>query len=188
MVDFTFEVLNASRMVANIATTAPARALTALRVKMTELIAELVLEVKSNLSGTVLKAGNPPRLLNSIQSEVISMGAASILGRIWSQGVPYAAIQEFGGRTSPHDIAPVNAAVLAFRPAVGPLATGALPIYGGYARRGLETSDMVYARIVHHPGSNIPERSYMRRTLVQNRARISAELGLTARTSLESAI
>lgn len=185
--DMTFEMLGVSRLVANIKTAAPSAALTGLRAKMVELVAELVVAVKSNLSGTVLKAGTPPRLRNSIMGEVTS-GAASVLGRVWSQGVPYAGIQEFGGKTSPHDIAPVNASVLAFRPSVGPLTTGAFPIYGGYNRRGLQSADMVYALVVHHPGSNIPERSYMRRALAQNRARIMAELGMTARTSIDGAL
>lgn len=185
--DSTFEMVGLTRLVANLRTTAPTAAITKLRAKMIEIVAEFVLEVKSNLSGTVLKAGNPPRLRDSIKGEVTG-SATSVLGRVWSEGVPYAGIQEFGGRTSAHDIAPVNAAALAFRPSVGPLTTGAFPVYGGYARRGLQSANMVFALIVHHPGSDIPERSYMRRTLAQNRTRIMAELGITAQTSIDGAL
>ena len=53
-----------------------------------------------------------------------------------TSGVPYAAIQEYGGVTSAHDILPVKARALAFAGAGG----------------------TVFARRVHHPGSVIPAR------------------------------
>lgn len=51
----------------------------------------------------------------------------------------YAAIQELGGVTRPHLIRPVRAAVLRFE----------------------VDGEVVFARIVHHPGSRIPARPYL---------------------------
>jgi phage gpG-like protein len=59
--------------------------------------------------------------------------------------VPYAAIQEFGGKTAAHDIVAVKAKALAF-------STG---------------GDQVFARSVHHPGSTIPARSYLGGSLAE---------------------
>lgn len=64
----------------------------------------------------------------------------------------YAAIQEYGGVTSPHVILPSRAKSLAF------LAGGA----------------EVFATIVHHPGSHIPARSYLRASLAEMAAEIDS--------------
>ena len=66
----------------------------------------------------------------------------------------YAAIQEYGGVTSPHDILPQRAKALAF-------------LAGG---------QQVFARHVHHPGSHIPERSYLRSSLAELAPVIAAEM------------
>ena len=66
----------------------------------------------------------------------------------------YAAIQEYGGVTSPHDILPSRAKALAF-------------LAGG---------ERVFARIVHHPGSRIPERSYLRSSFAEMAAEVDAEM------------
>jgi phage gpG-like protein len=60
-----------------------------------------------------------------------------------SKSVPYAAIHEFGGKTRAHDILPNKAQALHF-------------FMGGKE---------VFAKVVHHPGSVIPERSYLRSAL-----------------------
>lgn len=94
------------------------------------------------LSGQVLKhqSGN---LWRSIQQRVDDQGSA-IYGRAFSSGdVKYAAIHEFGGKTSPHVIEPVKAKVLAF-------------VMGG---------KQIFAARVNHPGSVMPERSFMRSSL-----------------------
>ena len=70
----------------------------------------------------------------------------------------YAAIQEFGGRTAAHDIVPDKARALAF-------------VVAG--RR-------VFARIVHHPGSTLPARSYLRSSLADMAGEIAASLKATA--------
>lgn len=83
-------------------------------------------------------------LSRSIQHEVVR-DDGSVLGKVFSSGdVKYAAIHEYGGTTSPHIIEPKKASVLAF---VGK---------GG---------GMVYAKKVNHPGSKMPERSFLRSTL-----------------------
>jgi phage gpG-like protein len=67
-------------------------------------------------------------------------------------GLKYAAIQEYGGVTAPHDILPVRAKALAF-------------LAGG---------QQVFARVVHNPGSHIPERSYLRSSLAEMAVAIEA--------------
>ena len=68
--------------------------------------------------------------------------------------MPYADIQEYGGRTSPHDIVPVKAQALRF----------------------MMEGKTVFAKIVHHPGSLIPERSYLRSALSDMQNQIVSEL------------
>jgi phage gpG-like protein len=82
-------------------------------------------------------------LRRSIFSETIET-AHAVTGRAASSGdVKYAAIQEYGGKTAAHDIVPTKAEALAF-------------VMGGKP---------VFAKIVHHPGSNIPAHGFMRRSL-----------------------
>lgn len=83
-------------------------------------------------------------LARSIHHDVSNTGTGA-LGRVFSSGdVKYAAIHEYGGTTSPHIILPKRASVLAF------IGKG-----GG----------MVFARKVNHPGSKMPERSFLRSSL-----------------------
>jgi phage gpG-like protein len=110
--------------------------------------------VKANI-GDTFKSTGP--LFNSVQGETETSGDA-ITGRVYTEGVPYAAIQEFGGQTSPHDILPVRAQVLAF------MGQGRL----GFSS-GNQQSETVFAKVVHHPGSRMPERSYARRALADFR-------------------
>jgi phage gpG-like protein len=113
--------------------------------------------VKSDkLSGQVL-AARSGALRDSIEAEVAADGD-SIVATIASVGdVKYAAIQEYGGRTAAHEILPVKGKVLAF------LAGGA----------------MRFATRVEHPGSTIPERSYLRATLDEQADAIVAALAAT---------
>jgi phage gpG-like protein len=78
-----------------------------------------------------------------------------VVTTVFSGGdLKYAAIQEYGGVTGPHDILPSRARALAF-------------VVGGR---------QVFARIVHHPGSHIPERSYLRSSLAEMAAQIESEM------------
>lgn len=119
--------------------------------KMYAAVAAIEAKTKENLSGPVLKV-RTGRLRASIKSDVQDQGTA-VTGTVGSYGVPYARIQEFGGTTGPHVILPVKAQVLAF-------------MIGG---------KQVFARRVNHPGSKIPERSYLRSAFAERLSGIVAE-------------
>ena len=101
--------------------------------------------IQQKLSGEVLQTRSGA-LAASIISSIENDGSDTSVS-ISSSGVPYAAIQEFGGKTAAHDIVAVKAKVLEF---------GA----GG---------SQVFARSVHHPGSTIPARSYLGSSLADMR-------------------
>lgn len=102
-------------------------------------------------------------LARSIHNKV-DRAAQSVFGRVYSSGdVKYAGIHEYGGKTSPHVIEPKKASVLAF------MGKG-----GG----------MIFARKVNHPGSKMPERSFLRSSL----ADMSAEISLGMKTAVVDAI
>ena len=110
-----------------------------------------------NLSGGVLNARSGV-LRDSIQTE-LSQQDGQIGAEILSDGdVPYAAIQEYGGKTAAHEIVPVKGQALAF-------------VVGGAQR---------FARSVNHPGSQIPERSYLRSSLSEMSDQILAEFSQAA--------
>ena len=130
----------------------------ALRVKAADLALRLQAHVRDDkLSGQVLQARSGA--LKASIAAAIDLDGAVIRARVFSlDDVKYAAIQEFGGQTSPHDITPDKAKALAF-------------MIGG--RR-------VFANRVHHPGSHIPARSYLRSSLDDMAAQICDELRQTA--------
>lgn len=117
----------------------PAQVQAALSAKAAELAEALRAHVADDkLSGQVLKVRSGA-LRASIGAEV-SLDGDAVAVRVFSAGdIKYAAIQELGGRTPPHDIVPTKARALAF-------------LAGGKT---------VFAKIVHHPGSQIPARSYL---------------------------
>lgn len=80
------------------------------------------------------------RLEESIDYEV-RQERGRISARVFSEGVPYAGIQEKGGTTPPHMIYPVEAKVLAFIGATG---------------------DKVFATRVAHPGATVKGAHFMR--------------------------
>lgn len=73
-----------------------------------------------------------------------------VIGRVWSSGVKYAAIHEFGGYIPPHVIEAKNAKSLAF-------------MMGGQMR---------FFKRVNWPGATMPERSYMRSALRDKKSEI----------------
>ncbi|MGH6839643.1 MAG: hypothetical protein ACREDT_12765 [Methylocella sp.] len=99
--------------------------------------------IQRKLSGEVLETRSGA-LAASIISSIEDNGSDTSVS-ISSTGVPYAAIQEFGGKTAAHDIVAVKTKALAFS------AGGA----------------QVFAKSVHHPGSTIPARSYLGSSLVE---------------------
>jgi hypothetical protein len=108
---------------------------------------------------------NPERMQASVSTGVFAT-SDEIVGTIGAYDLPYLRIQEFGGVTSPHDIFPINGKALAFF-----WPGGAMPFKPGAA-----TGDMAFLKVVHHPGSRIPERSYMRSALAMERSDIVAML------------
>jgi phage gpG-like protein len=127
--------------------------------------------VKENeLSGQALHV-RTGRLRRSITSKVTS-GAGQFTG-IVGTNVVYAKIQEFGGQTKPHEIRPRNAKALLFaaRGFIGP-AENTKTQGGRYAKgkmgrlqRAIGAGEMQFATVVHHPGSKIPSRSFLRAAL-----------------------
>jgi phage gpG-like protein len=107
--------------------------------------------IQQKLSGEVLQARSGA-LAASIVSSIENNGSATSVS-ISSSGVPYPAIQEFGGKTAAHDIVAVRAKVLAFSA-------------GG---------SQVFAKSVHHPGSTIPARSYLGSSLAEMRDEIELD-------------
>jgi phage gpG-like protein len=142
----------------------PAALRAALSAKAAELAAALADLVKSDkLSGAVLNS-RTGALSDSIVASVTA-DADGVLASVGSEGdVKYAAIQEYGGKTSAHEILPVKANVLAF------LVDGA----------------QHFARRVEHPGSVIPERSYLRSALDDMQDEIVAALADAAAEAWES--
>lgn len=105
---------------------------------------------KANLSGKVLNV-RTGALRSSIGHEVVESNGRYTV-RVFSSNVPYAAIHEYGGQTKPHDIFPSKAQALHF----------------------FMGSKEVFAKSVHHPGSKIPERSYIRSALIEALAEMGA--------------
>jgi phage gpG-like protein len=143
----------------------PAALQAALAVKTSQLAAALVNLVKNNkLSGSVLNT-RTGALRDSIAANV-TVDADSALTSVGSEGdVKYAAIQEYGGKTSAHEILPAKAGMLAF-------------IVGDMRH---------FARRVEHPGSVIPERSYLRSALEDMKEEILSSLADAAADAWESA-
>lgn len=124
-----------------------------LRRRVWSLTLRLQARVQRKLSGTVLNVVTGA-LRRSIQPTVEETGAR-ITGRVFSTGdVKYARIHEFGGKTRAHIIEPKKAAALMF-------------LVGGKS---------VFAKRVNHPGSTMPERSFMRSSLADMRDEIVREL------------
>ncbi|QBR70663.1 hypothetical protein CU048_04535 [Beijerinckiaceae bacterium] len=106
--------------------------------------------IQRKLTGEILNARSGA-LADSIVSTLDAAGSA-ISVTTSSDGVPYAAIQEFGGKTAAYDIVAVKAKALCFGAGGG----------------------QVFARRVHHPGSTLPARSYLRSALSETRVQIES--------------
>ncbi len=142
----------------------PAALSAALAAKANELASALVDRVKyDKLSGGALNVRSGA-LQASIVADV-STDPDGVVVSVGSNGdVKYAAIQEYGGKTSAHEILPDKARALAF-------------MIGGTLR---------FAKSVHHPGSTIPARPYLGSALDEMSGDIVAALA-SATASLEGA-
>jgi phage gpG-like protein len=142
--------------------TALGAALAAKAAQLSAALADLVRNDK--LAGAVLNARSGA-LRDSIGADVSADGDG-VLASVGSNGdVKYAAIQEYGGKTAAHEILPDKAQALAF-------------IAGGAQH---------FARRVEHPGSLIPERSYLRSSLEEMSGEIVSALAEAAAQALERA-
>lgn len=104
--------------------------------------ARLLAIVRAKLSGEVLRPKSGA--LRASLRAAVAEDSAGLAGRVWSEGsLPYARIQEFGGRIMVPELAAQNAKALAF-------------VYGG---------KLVFARRVRAHAVELPERSYMRSSL-----------------------
>lgn len=130
----------------------------ALQRKVTILALKLENKVKNDkLNGQVLNRISG-RLARSIAYKV-DVTDDSVYGRVFSSGdVKYAAIHEYGGTTAPHLILPKKAKALAFLSSTG---------------------DQVFAQKVNHPGSKMPERSFLRSSLRDMSSEISTGMKKT---------
>jgi hypothetical protein len=79
--------------------------------------------------------------------------------------VAYGRIQELGGTTRPHEIRPRRKLALRWASGkfIGPIR---LTKGGKISRR--QGGGLVFSRLVHHPGSRIPSRPYVRPAVEQN--------------------
>jgi hypothetical protein len=113
--------------------------------------------VRQKLSGAVLRPRSGA-LRASIRAETAE-DANGIEARVFGDGaLPYARIQEYGGRISVPEIRPMNAQALAFA-------------YGGR---------LVFARHARAHVVTIPERSYMRSSLAEFAPVFAAMIGKVA--------
>lgn len=123
----------------------------ALYVKALQLALMLERYIKtSKLNGQVLNriSGALSRSIN----QKVEKFSGGVLAKVFSAGdVKYAGIHEYGGTTAPHVIVPKKAHALAF-------------MIGG---------KMGFFAKVNHPGSKIPERSYLRSSLREKSQEIS---------------
>lgn len=132
----------------------PAVVLAAVASTSAALAQQLADIVQQKLTGGVLQS-RTGALAASIGVAGPAIDGDRVVTTVYSAGdLKYAAIQEFGGVTPPHDILPERAKALAF-------------VIGG--RR-------VFAKVVHHPGSRVPERSYLRSSLAEMAGQIEADM------------
>jgi phage gpG-like protein len=117
------------------------------------------------LSGQVLNVVTGALRRSITRGPVEEIGDALMVSVFSAGDVKYAGIHEFGGQTQPHDIYPKNAQALAF-------------MMGG---------QQIFAKVVHHPGSKMPERSFMRSSLDDMAATIIDELHASIQEGLAGA-
>jgi hypothetical protein len=131
---------------------------------MSRLGVELLGRVQGKLDGGVLRRRSGR--LEAAQQMTVTGDGGSIAVAVGfdPRQVPYGAIQEFGGRTRAHLIAAKTAHALAFT--LG--------------------DRLVFAKRVHHPGSVIPERSFLRSALQEMGPDGADEVETGVRAELEA--
>jgi phage gpG-like protein len=156
---FKIELKGDAALIARIDATPPA-----LRTELTKAVTASVLQLEAyikneKLSGQVLHvvSGDLRRSVHAVLP--VTQTATGVIGKVAQSGdVKYGAIHEFGGMTKPHDIVATKAKALSF----------------------MMNGKQVFFKSVHHPGSKMPERSYMRSSLADLRDVIVARLKAAA--------
>ena len=132
-----------------------------LETKARELADALAAKVQDKLSGQAL-ATRSGALKASIVAEI--GGGDAVSASVGSNGdVKYAAIQEYGGRTSAHEIVAQKGQALAF----------------------LAGDGLRFTRRVQHPGSTVPGRAYLSSSLEETRDLIVGAFVAEARQAWE---
>jgi phage gpG-like protein len=121
--------------------------------------AKVTARAKGKLSDDVLHV-RTGRLRRSVH--YVMTGSEAVPTAIVGTNVEYARIHEFGGQTAAHVIEAVNARVLAWES-------------GGQMR---------FAARVNHPGSRMPERSFLRSALADEAAGIRERIDEAVRGAL----
>jgi phage gpG-like protein len=127
---------------------APAKVRAAVRRAVEASAAAVTARSKAKLSDDVLHV-RTGRLRRSVHYAMI--GSDDLPAAVIGTNVEYARIHEYGGTTRAHVIEAINARFLAFRGSDG---------------------DMVFRARVLHPGSKMPERSFLRSALGEEEAAI----------------
>ncbi len=136
----------------------PAAVTAAITAKSAALADQLLGLARQKAGGGVLQS-RTGALAGSIKVDGVVVTGGRVTATVSAgSDLKYAAIQEYGGVTSPHDILPSRAKALAF-------------VAGG---------GQVFARVVHHPGSHIPQRSYLRSSLAEMASAIESGLASAA--------
>lgn len=132
----------------------PGAVVAAVAARSAALADRLLTLVHTKLAGGVLQSRSGA-LAASIGIDGPKIEGDRVVTTLFAGGdLKYAAIQEYGGVTSPHDILPSRAKALAFMAGGGE----------------------VFAKLVHHPGSHIPARSYLRASLAEMAAEIDTAM------------
>lgn len=144
----------------------PAAVHRALEIKVKILALKLEKLVKTGkLNGQVLN-----RITGALSRSIshrLEATASAVYGIVFSSGdVKYAGIHEYGGKTGAHVIEPKKAQALAF-------------MMGG---------QMVFAKKVNHPGSKMPERSFLRSSLTDMSTEISLGMKTTVVETLQKQV
>ena len=91
----------------------------------------------------------------------------------------YAKIHELGGQTKPHIIEPRNAKILVWA-GIGTFGKGETKATGRLTKKGYKAQgaagNLTFARVVHHPGSKIPARPFLKPALIARTPEIQAAL------------
>lgn len=143
-----------------------------IQTKLRVFVADRLLALRDGVLSNIVRMFQSTGPLYKAVQATMEETTGSVTGVVFIDGnaIPYADIQERGGTTRAHDIRPKKAGgALAFQMKGGGYKTGV----GSNWRMGFSSGDvassLVITKVVHHPGSRIPEHPYMRLALVREK-------------------